>query len=95
MSAPTEFDKELDNILLTLLNVPAWFIEPHFHQELRAAVIKSKLSPAAFEAIKAIKQAVDKHVIGNTSDGPIGDSTERMGESKLRVKQRQSLWGTK
>jgi len=82
----TEFDKELDEPLYELID----------YKRGENELVDKNID----QAIKAIKQAVDKYVIGE--DEPINlrilgveNATYPANRNSLRIEQRQSLWGTK
>lgn len=84
-NTPTEFDKELERILT------------HHSTSFRSdSLVGSTVRDV--ETAKAIKQAVDKYVIGESNAIPPGDVIiegiwwERLVENRKMTRQRQSLW---
>jgi hypothetical protein len=103
VSTSTEFDKDVDDALTLFQSNLASAYRAFSPSDQFSAVLKE-------EATKAIKQAVDKYVIGedvpndgaeivrNTSGEAKGRSAGSYAESckrELRTEQRQSLWGDK
>ena len=85
-NAPTEFDKELDELLIK-------YDENRF--------INGEINNRKFTK-EAIKQTAAKHVIGEDWKLPMTHEkfdhqflADRKIESDLRSNQRQSLWGNK
>lgn len=83
-----EFDKELDRILEDI----TWV----FNKKSKILTVEaSGLTPK--EAKEAIKQAVDKYVIGEVppTEEILKYSDHLRGKFDLKLEQRQSLWGAK
>ena len=101
MSAPTEFDKELDKSIVTGF---LYGIESHRldAEEVRLRVKAFRHTSGYQTALRGSKQAVDKHVIGedlSTEHISVIDESDiykdYRSQNKLKAKQRQALWGTK